>query len=84
MRNLKSKHFVKSKLREEKSLNSALSEFEKDEDEPLSIKSLSITTFGIFIASMTILLPSISVLLSNPLSHGNEIIFNHSIKKDGS
>ena len=84
MRNTKSKHLVKSKLSEESSLNSVLSDFERDDDDPLSIRSLSITILGIVIASLTILLPSISVLLVKPLSQGNEIIFNHSIKKDGS
>ena len=84
MRNTKSKQFVKRRLIEETSINSVSSDFERVEEDPLSIRSLSLTILGILIASLTILLPSISVLLGKPLSQGNEIIFNHSIKKDGS
>ena len=85
MRYTKSKHFVKGKLSEQSSLNHVSGEFERDDDdEPLSIRSLSITFLGIIIVLLTILLPSVSVLLGRPLSQGNEIIFNHSNKKDGS
>ena len=80
----KSKHFIKSKLREESSLDSSQSDFEKDDDDPLSIRSLSITSLGIIIAFLTFLLPSISVLIGRPLSQGKEVIFNHDFKKDGS
>ena len=80
----KSKHFIKSKLSEESSLSSAQSDFEKDDDDPLSIRSLSITSLGIIFALLTFLLPSISVLIGRPLSQGNEVIFNHVFKKDGS
>ena len=80
----KSKHFIKSKLREESSLNSVQSDFEKDDDDPLSIRSLSITSLGIIFAFLTFLLPSISVLIGRPLSQGKEVIFNHDFKKDGS
>ena len=79
----KSKHFIKSQLSEESSLGSAQSDFERDDDDPLSIRSLSITSLGIIFAFMTILLPSISILISRPLSQGNEIIHNHDFKKDG-
>ena len=80
----KSKHFIKSKLSEESSLGSTLSDFEKDEDDPLSIRSLSISILGIIIAFLTILLPSISILLGRPLSQRNEVNSFHLIKKDGS
>ena len=80
----KSKHFIKSKLREESSLDSSQSDFEKDDDDPLSIRSLSITSLGIIFAFLTFLLPSISVLIGRPLSQGKEVIFNHDFKKDGS
>ena len=80
----KSKHFVKSKLSEESSLNSVSSDFEiDDDDDPLSIRRLSITSLGIIIALLTIILPSISILLGRPLPKGNEIFLNYSIKKDG-
>ena len=80
----KSKHFIKSKLSEESSPGSAQSEFERDEDDPLSMRSLSISFLGIIIAFLTILLPSICILLGRPLSQGNEITSFHLIKKDGS
>ena len=79
----KSKHIAKSTLSEESSLKT-LSVFENDDDDPLSIKSLSLTFLGIIIAFLAILLPSVSVLLERPLSKSNEIISNQSIKKDGS
>tara|TARA_B100001027_G_scaffold135609_1_gene94026 strand:- start:118 stop:372 length:255 start_codon:yes stop_codon:yes gene_type:complete len=80
----KSKHFIKSKLSEESSPGSAQSEFERDEDDPLSMRSLSITSLGIIFALLTFLLPSISILIGRPFSQGNEIIFNRNFKKDGS
>ena len=80
----KSKHFIKSKLSEGSSLGSPLSDFEKDDDDPLSIRSLSITSLGIIFAFLTFLLPSISILIGRPFSQGNEVIFNHDFKKDGS
>jgi len=79
-----SKHFIKSKLSEESSLGSAQSDFEKDDDAPLSIRSLSITSLGIIFAFLTIFLPSISILIGRPFTQGNEVIFNHDFKKDGS
>ena len=80
----KSKHFIKSKLSEESSLNSSQSDFERDDDDPLNIRSLSITSLGIILAFLTFLLPSISILIGRPFSQGNEVISNHDLKKDGS
>ena len=80
----KSKHFIKSKSSEESSLGLVQSDFEKDDDDPLSIRSLSITFLGLIIAFLTILLPSISILIGRPLSQGNEITSFYLIKKDGS
>ena len=79
----KSKQFIQSKSSEESSNDSARSDFERDDDDPLSIRSLSITSFGIIFAFLTILLPSISILIGRPLSQGSEIIHNHDFKKDG-
>ena len=79
----KSKHFIKSKLSEESSPGSAQSEFERDDDDPLSIRSLSITSLGIIFALLTFLLPSISILIGRPFSQENEIIYRN-FKKDGS
>ncbi|MBO6979147.1 MAG: hypothetical protein JJ837_06940 [Prochlorococcus marinus XMU1428] len=79
----KSKQFIQSKSREESTHASARSDFERDDDDPLSIRSLSITSLGIIFAILTILLPSISILIGRPLSQGNEIIHNHDFKKDG-
>ena len=80
----KSKHFRKSQLSEESSLISAKSDFERDDDDPLSIRSLSITSLGIIFAFLTFLLPSISILIGRPFSQRNEVIFNQDFKKDGS
>ena len=79
----KSKQFIQSKSSEESSYGSARSDFERDDDDPLSIRSLSITSLGIIFAILTIFLPSISILFGRPLSQGNEIIHNHDFKKDG-
>ena len=80
----KSKHLIKSKSSEDSSLGAVQSEFERDDDDPLSIRSLSITSLGIIFALLTFLLPSISILIGRPLSQGKEVIFNHNFKKDGS
>ena len=84
MRYTNSKQFVKSKLSEKSSLITVSSEFDRDDDDPLSIRSLSITFLGIIMASLTILLPSISVLFGRPLSQVDEITSFDLIKKDGS
>ena len=80
----KSKHFIKIKSSEKSSLDFVQSDFERDDDDPLSMRSLSITSLGIILAFLTFLLPSISILIGRPLSQGNEVIFNHDFKKDGS
>ena len=79
----KSKQFIQSKSSEESSHGSARSDSERDDDDPLSIRSLSITSLGIIFAILTIFLPSISILIGRPSSQGNEIIHNHDFKKDG-
>ena len=79
----KSKQFIQSKSSEESPHGSARSDFERDDDDPLSIRSLSIKSLGIIFAFLTILLPSMSILIGRPLSQGNEIIHNHDFKKDG-
>ena len=79
----KSKQFIQSKSSDESSHDSSLGVFERDDDDPLSIRSLSITSLGIIFAILTIFLPSISILIGRPLSQGNEIIHNHDFKKDG-
>ena len=80
----KSKHFIKSKSSEESSLGSIQSDFERDDDDPLSIRSLSITSLGIIFALLTFLLPSISILIGRPYSQGKEVILIQDFKKDGS
>ena len=79
----KSKQSIQNKSSEESTYGSARSDFERDDDDPLSIKSLSITSLGVIFAILTIFLPSISILIGRPLSQGNEIIHNHDFKKDG-
>jgi len=82
--NTKSKHITESQLSEESSIGSPLSDFERDDDDPLSIRKLSITSLGIIFAFLTFLLPSISIFIGRPFSQGNEVISNHDFKKDGS
>jgi len=79
----KSKQFIQSKSSEESSHGSARSDFERDDDDPLSIRSLSITSLGIIFAFLTIFLPSISILIGRPSSQGKEVIHNYDFKKDG-
>ena len=83
MSNTKSKHITKNQLSEESSIGSPLSDFERDDDDPLSIRKLSITSLGIIFAFLTFLLPSISIFIGRPVSNGNEVISNHDFKKDG-
>ena len=80
----KSKQFIQSKSSEESSHGSARNDFERDDDDPLSIRSLSITSLGVIFAFLTFLLPSISILIGRPFTQGNEVIFNQELKKDGS
>ena len=79
----KSKHFITSKSSEESSLGSSQSDFEKDDDDPLSIRSLLITSLGIIFAFLTFLLPSIGILLGRPFFHSNEETLKKDFKKDG-
>ena len=79
----KSKQFIQSKSSEESSHGSARNDFERDDDDPLSIRSFSITSLGIIFAFLTIFLPSISILVGRTLSQENGIIHNHDLKKDG-
>ena len=79
----KSKKSIQSKSKEESSVGFTRSDFERDDDDPLSIRSLSITSLGIIFAFLTILIPSISILIGRPLSQGNEMIHNHDFEKDG-
>ena len=80
----KSKHFIKNKSSDKSSLGSRQSDFERDDDDPLSIRSLSITSLGVIFALLTFLLPSISILIGRPFSKGNEVTFSRDFKKDGS
>ena len=80
----KSKQFIKSKSSEESSLDSAQGDFEKDDDDPLSIRSLSLTSLGIIFAFLTFFLPSMGILIGRPSSQGNEVITITNFKKDGS
>ncbi len=84
MRYSNSKQFFKSKLSENPSQIYVSSELERDDDDPLRMRSLSIAFLGIFIASMTFLVPSISVFFGRPSSQGNDKTSFHLIKKDGS
>ena len=78
------KQFEKSNFREDSSLFTVSSELEKDDEDPLSIGNSSIAILGVILASLTIMLPSVSVLLGRPLSQKNEVTLIYSIQKDGS
>ena len=78
-----SQQFVKGKLSENPSLINVSSELGRDDEEPLSLRSLSSTLLGITMAFLVIFLPLISVLLGRPSPHINEMNTNQSIKKDG-
>ena len=81
----KSKQFIQSKSSQESSHGSARNDFDRDDDDdPLSIRSLSITSLGIIFAFLTIFLTSISILIGRPFSKGNEVTFSRDFKKDGS
>ena len=84
MKYTNSKQFVEGNLSENSYLINISGELVRDDDDPLSIRNLSISFLGIIIASLTIVLPSICILLGRPLSQGNEITTFHLIKKDGS
>ena len=84
MKYTNSQQFVTSELREKSSLNNVSSELEREDEEPLSIKSLSSTFLGIIMAFLVISLPMISIFLGRPLSHENEMNINQLVKKDGS
>ena len=83
MKYTNSKQFVESKSSESSSLITVSSQLERNDDDPLSFRTLSISFLGILIAFLTILLPSISILLGRPLSQRNEVNSFHVIKKDG-
>ena len=80
----KSKHLIENKSSEESSLSCVQSDFERDDDDPLSIRSLSITSLGIIFAFLTFILPLIGILIGRPFSQSNEVILNSDLKKDGS
>ena len=77
------KQFVKSNTNEQSSFVSKRKEIERDDDDPLSIMDTSLTFLGIFLASMTILLPSISIFLERPLLEDTKVIPNLILNKDG-
>ena len=78
------KQFEKSNFREDSSLFTGSSELEKDDEDPLSIGNSSIAILGVILASLTIMLPSVSVLLGRPLSQKNEVTLIYPTQKDGS
>ena len=84
MKYTNSKQFVEGNLSENSYFTTISSELVRDDDAPLSIRSFSVSFLGIIIAFLTILLPSVSILLGRPLSQGNEVNSFHLIKKDGS
>ena len=84
MKYTNSTQFVENKISENPSLISISSELGRDDDDPLSFGSLSVSFLGVILALLTVLLPSIGILLGRPLSQGNRVNSFQLIKKDGS
>tara|TARA_B100001115_G_C15432637_1_gene203115 strand:+ start:153 stop:401 length:249 start_codon:yes stop_codon:yes gene_type:complete len=57
-------------------------EFEKDDDDPLSIKEASFTLIGFILAFMTLFLPAISVFFERPFLPRTGS-YNEMVNKDG-
>ena len=55
----------------------------REDEDPLSFVDASITIIGIFLAILTISLPTISVLLERPLPQNKGAEINQFFKKDG-
>ena len=80
---LNPKQLVKSNSVEESSFISKREELGKDDDDPLSIRSKSIAIMGLILASMTLILPSISVFLERPLLQDIGVFPIQRLNKDG-
>ena len=76
------KQFANNFSKEESPFISNRGEFGKDDDDPLSIKDVSLTIIGFILAVMTLFLPAISVFFERPFLHRNG---NHNelVHKDG-
>lgn len=68
------KQFLKSNSNQRSSLNINNEEIKKEDDEPLSIWDTSITIFGILLAIITVLLPTVCVLLERPFTQESGVI----------
>ena len=55
----------------------------REDEDPLSLLDASITILGIILATLTISLPAISVLLERPLPPNKGAEINQFLKKDG-
>ena len=77
------KQFVNQNKDNESHVPSAADDYEREKDDPLSIKNSSFTLIGLILAAFTILLPSISILLERPLLEDNEIGNYQLLEKDG-
>ena len=65
------KQFLKNSKTARSFLNSHKKEIKTDDDDPLSILDSSLTLFGILLAFMTVLLPTVFVLIERPSPQGN-------------
>jgi len=80
---LNPKKFVSSNSSENSLLSSNLEDLNKDDDDPLSLKGKSISVLGLILASLTIVLPVISVFLERPFLQNYGVISTQRFKKDG-
>ena len=77
------RQFERNNTKNDSSIVSNREETGRDDDDPLSIKDASSIAIGIVIATMTVFLPIISVLLERPTLQNNEVITNQMVNKDG-
>ena len=77
------KQFVNQNKDKESPIPSTPGDYEREKEDPLSIKKSSFTLIGLILAAFTILLPSLCVLLERPLLEDNEIGTNQLLEKDG-
>jgi len=55
----------------------------RNHEEQINFLDASITIIGIFLAILTISLPSLSILLERPFPNNKGLEINHFLKKDG-
>ncbi len=74
------KMLVQTNSINESTIASEIENVERDDDDPLSIRDSSINFFGILLAIMTFLIPTIGVLLDRPLPIDNGVTISSFLK----